>query len=156
MLQIVSGKSGNGKTHLVLKELLTPRFLDYKEIYVLSPNISTKEYQFLKHGFEHKINKAILLEIFPNLNKFRLNQISEVLEIVAQNISPELKQNNIKSVFTSKKKELPTIKEMNPDLPILFIFDDLAGDREFQDLIRNFYSKGRPNNCVYLYYSIIF
>ena len=39
MLQIVSGKSGGGKTHLVSKELLSPGFLDYKEIYVLSPNI---------------------------------------------------------------------------------------------------------------------
>ena len=98
------------KTHLVLKEILTPGFLDYKEIYVLSPNINTKEYQFLKHGFEHNINKEILLEFFPNLNKFRLNQIPEVLEIIAQNLPPELKQNNIKSVFTSKKEELPTIK----------------------------------------------
>ncbi len=64
MLQIVSGKSGSGKTHLVLKELLTPGFLDYKELYVLSPNINTKEYQFLKHGFKHNLNKEILLEVF--------------------------------------------------------------------------------------------
>ena len=71
MLQIVSGRSGCGKTHLVLKELLTPRFLDYKEIYILPPNINTKEYQFLKLGFEHNISKEILLEIFPNLSKFR-------------------------------------------------------------------------------------
>ena len=27
---------------------------------------------------------------------------------------------------------------MDPDLPKLFIFDDLAGDREFQDIICNF------------------
>ena len=53
--------------------------------------INTKEYQFLKHGFEHNINKEILLEIFLNLNKFRLNQIPEVLEIIAQNLTAELK-----------------------------------------------------------------
>ena len=40
---------------------------------------------------------------------------------------------------------------MNPDLPKLFIFDDLAGDREFHNIIRNFYSKGRPNNCMCIY-----
>ena len=40
---------------------------------------------------------------------------------------------------------------MNPDLPKLFIFDDLAGDREFQDTIRNFCSTGRPNNCMCIY-----
>ena len=74
-----------------------------------------------------------------------------MLEIIAQNISPELKQNNIKSVFTSKKEELPMIKEMNPDLPKLFIFDDLASNREFQDIIRNFYSKRRPNNCMCIF-----
>ena len=71
--------------------------------------------------------------------------------MVVKNLTPELKQNNITSVFTSKKEELPTIREMNPDLPKLFIFDDLAGDREFQDIIRNFYSKGRPNNCMCIY-----
>ena len=70
-----------------MKELLTPGFLDYKEIYVLSHNINTKEYQFLKHGFEHNINKEILLEIFPNLNKFRLSQIPEMLETIAQNLT---------------------------------------------------------------------
>ena len=80
-----------------------------------------KNINFLKHGFEHNINIEILLEFFQNLNKFRLNQIPEVLEKIAQNLPPELKQNNIKSVFTSKKEELPTIKEMNPDLPKLFI-----------------------------------
>ena len=42
--KLFSGKSGSGKTHLVMKELLTPGFLDYKEIYVLYPNINTKEY----------------------------------------------------------------------------------------------------------------
>ena len=81
-----------------MKELLTPGFLDYKEIYVLSPNINTKEYQFLKHGFKHNTNKEILLEIFTNLNKFRLNQIPEVLETIAQNLSLELKQNNNKQI----------------------------------------------------------
>ena len=74
-----------------------------------------------------------------------------MLETIAQSLTPELKQNNIRSVFTSKKEELSTIREMNPDLPKLFIFDDLAGDREFQDIIGNFYSKGRPNNCMYSY-----
>ena len=151
MLQIISGKSGSGKTHLVLRELSTPGFLDYKELYVLSPNNNTKEYQFFKHGFEHNLNKEILLEVFPVLNKFRLNQIGEMISTIADDLSPELKQNNIKTVFTSKKEDLPTIREMNPDLSKLFLFNDLAGDREFQDIIRNFYSKGRPNNCMCIY-----
>ena len=33
-LQIISGKSGSGKTHIVLLELLTPDFLDHEEFYV--------------------------------------------------------------------------------------------------------------------------
>ena len=74
-----------------------------------------------------------------------------MISTIANYLSPELKQNNIKTVFTSKKEELPTIEEMNPDLPKLFIFDDLAGDKEFRDIIRNFYSKGRPNNCMCIY-----
>ena len=73
------------------------------------------------------------------------------MKVIGDNINPDLKQNDIKTVFTSKKEDLPAIKEMNPDLPKLFIIDDLSGDREFQEIIRNFYSKGRSNNCMCIY-----
>ena len=56
-LQIISGKSGSGKTHMLLLELLTPNFLDYEELYVLSPDIHQKEYQFLKKDLENILIK---------------------------------------------------------------------------------------------------
>ena len=150
-LQIISGKSGSGKTHILLLELLTPDFLDYEELYVLSPNIHQKEYQFLKIGFENYIDKLVLLNFFPRLNKFRINQLDEVFEIIDNNLTSNLKQNNIRTVFTSKKEDLPTIQEMNGDTKKLFVFDDLSGDKEFRENIRRFFSKGRPNNCQAIY-----
>ena len=60
-LQIISGKSGSGKTYILIQELLTPDFLDYEELYVLSPYINKKEYQFLKLSFERNIDKSVLL-----------------------------------------------------------------------------------------------
>ena len=141
MLQIVSGKSGSGKTYLVMKELLAPGFLDDKELYVLSPNINTKEYQFLKHGFEYNINKEVLLEFFPQLKIFRLNRLEDSMKVIGDNTNPSLKQNDIKNCIYFKERRFPIIKEMNADLPKLFIFDDLSGDREFQETIRNFYCK---------------
>ena len=150
-LQIISGKSGSGKTHLLLNQLLTPNFLDYEELYVLSPNIQQKEYQFLKLGFERNIDKSVLLEFFPRLNKFRTDQLREVLDLIIDNLSHDLKQNNIKTLFTSKKEELPLIKEMNENTKKLFVFDDISGDKEFTEITRNFYSKGRPNNCQSIY-----
>ena len=150
-LQIISGKSGSGKTHILIQELLTPDFLDYEELYVLSPNIHQKEYQFLKLGFEMNIDKSVLLEFFPRLNKFRINQLEEVFKIICENLSSDLKQNNVNATFTSKKEDLPTIKEMNSDIKKLFIFDDIAGDVEFREITRQFFSKGRPNNCQAIY-----
>ena len=109
-LQIISGKLGSGKTHILIQELLTPDFLDYEELYILSPNIHQKEYQFLKLGFEMNIDKSVLLEFFPRLNKFRINQLEEVFKIICDNLSSDLKQNNINATFTSKKEDLPTIR----------------------------------------------
>ena len=150
-LQIISGRTGSGKTHMLLLELLTPNFLDYEELYVLSPNIHQKEYQFLKIGFENHFDKLVLLNFFPRLNKFRINQLDEVFEIIDNNLTSNLKQNNIRTVFTSKKEDLPIIKEMNGDTKKLFVFDDLSRDKEFREIICTFFSKGRPNNCQAIY-----
>ena len=93
----------------------------------------------------------MLLEFFPKVNKFRTNQLEGALELVCDNLSSDLKQNNIKAIFTSKKEDLPTIGEMNSDIKKLFIFDDIAGDVEFCEITRQFFSKGRPNNCQSIY-----
>ena len=103
-LQIISGKSGSGKTHLLLKQLLTPEFLDYEELYILSPNIQQKEYQFINLGFENKLSKQILLDLFPRLEKFRLDQLEDLFKIVCDKVDYEDKQNDIKVFITSKKK----------------------------------------------------
>ena len=88
--------------------------------------IHQKEYQFLKRSFEKHIDKKPLLEFFPRLNKFRKDQLDEVFEITYGNLMSDLKQNNIRTVFTSKKEDLPTIKEMNNDVKKnFFVFDDL-------------------------------
>ena len=83
-----------------------------------------KNDQFLKLGFERNIDKSVLLEFFPRLNKFRINQLEEVLKLISNNLSPDLKQNNIKANFTSKKEDLPTIGEMNSGTKQLFMFDN--------------------------------
>ena len=151
-LQIISGSTGKGKTYILIQELLTPDFLDYEELYVLSPNINQKEYQFLKLGFERNFDKSVLLDFFPRLNKFRTNQLEEVLNIISDNLSDDLKQNTIKAIFTSKKEDLPTITEIDSDvIKKLFVFDDISGDKEFFEITRRFFSKGRPNNCQAIY-----
>ena len=40
---------------------------------------------------------------------------------------------------------------MNSDIKKLFVFDDVAGDKEYSNLIKSFFSKGRPNNCQSIY-----
>jgi hypothetical protein len=148
-LQIISGKTGSGKTFLLLQQLLTPGFLDYEQLYVLSPNINQKEYIFLKLGFEHNLPKDIMLELFPKINKFRVEQLPEVIQLVSQANFDN--PTNIRTVFTNNKADLPLISEMDANTKKMFVFDDLAGDKEFENIIKNFFSKGRPNNCQSIY-----
>ena len=62
MFEIIVGKIGSGKTYLAFQQILKPDFIDYKELYFISPELSKKENIFLKMGFENKFKKDILFE----------------------------------------------------------------------------------------------
>ena len=112
-LQIISGKTGSGKTYLLFQQLLTPNFLDYDELYVLSPNINVKEYQFLKLGFQHNLSKSAMLHLFSILDKFRTKDLNDIIEYYKHELPEHETNNYIKALFTNKQNDLPTISEMD-------------------------------------------
>lgn len=143
-IQIICGKTGSGKTYLLLKELCTPKYLDIEELYILSPNIQQKEYQFVKLGFQNNLSKQTMLNFSPCLDKFRTDQLKEVVELIKENDPCE--KSNIKIMLTKKKEELPLIGESNANTKKALVMDDLVGEKEFIDLMKRFCSKGRPSN----------
>ena len=61
---IIVGKSGCGKTTLLLNLLLRPGWLDYNNLSVFGKCLFQPEYQILKKAFEENLPKECILKLF--------------------------------------------------------------------------------------------
>ena len=65
---VIVGKSGYGKTMLLLNLLLTPDYLDYDHLYVFGKSLFQTEYKIIKKAFEVGLPKECVMNVF-NLNE---------------------------------------------------------------------------------------
>ena len=57
---LIVGKSGCGKTTILLNLLLRPKWLDYDNLCVFGKNLFQPEYQILKTAFEENLPKECI------------------------------------------------------------------------------------------------
>src|ERR1043165_4197586 len=63
---LIVGKSGCGKTTLLLNLLLRPGWLDYDNLQVFGRSLFQSEYKILKKAFEEKLPKEAIVRLFDN------------------------------------------------------------------------------------------
>ena len=61
---LIVGKSGCGKTTLLLNLLLRPGWLDYDNLCVFGKSLFQTEYRILKKAFEENLPKGYILRLF--------------------------------------------------------------------------------------------
>ena len=63
------GKSGCGKTTLLINLLLRPGWLDYNNINIFSNSLFQPEYHILQKICEEKLHKEVIIRLLENQNQ---------------------------------------------------------------------------------------
>ena len=78
---IIVGKSGCGKTTLLLNLLLRPGWLDYDNLFVFGKSLFQPEYKILKTAFEENLPKEYILRLFNMRDEIQNSQIPPTLVV---------------------------------------------------------------------------
>ena len=75
---LIIGKSGCGKTTLLINLLLRSSWLDYNNINIFGKSLFQPEYYILKKAFEEKLPKEVIIRLFENKNEIMNLSISPI------------------------------------------------------------------------------
>ena len=140
---LIVGRSNSGKTVLLLNLLLRDGWLDYNNLLVFGNSLHQEEYQILRKGFDMKLGKEQVLNLFKNQGLMApLEAIKNYRGYVAGGITAK---------FYENCEEIPDPKSLDPKLKNLIILDDCYLGK--QSKAGAYYTRGRHANCDSLYIS---
>ena len=148
---LIVGKSGCGKTTLMMNLLLNKGWLDYDNLLVFGKSLFQPEYKMLKECLQRNIDKADIMKVFQSQNVFE-GKISatEILDEYAKMRVKPKKKKKIDCAFFESADDVPDPRELDSERKNLIIFDDLQLER--QNKCESYYVRGRHSNvdCFYL------
>jgi len=145
---LIVGKSGCGKTTLLLNFLLSPGWLDYNNLMVFGKSLFQPQYQILKKALEEPTEA--ILRFFNNQDEImQRNYVSpiQLLELIAKT---QTDKSDIECKFYESPSDVLDPKELSSDKKNLMVFDDLLLER--QNKCEAYYTRDRHSNvdCFYL------
>ena len=168
---LLIGKSGCGKTTVLMNLLLQPDWLDYNNLKIFGKSLFQPEYKIIKHAFEQRLPKEVIIRLFENRNEIMgegidpiklLNELRQERGLVSGERSDtgrappdklaryERRQGDMKCEFFESADDVPDPANLNKTDKNLMIFDDLQLER--QNKCEAYYIRGRHSNvdCFYL------
>lgn len=146
---LLIGKSGCGKTTLLLNLLLRPGWLDYNNLQVFGKSLFQPEYKIIKKAFEEKLSKEAIIRLFDNQDEIMALNVSPAC-IVEEMAKTSDKPADIECKFFETSDDVPDPRDLKSTNKNLMIFDDLQLEK--QNKCETYYIRGRHSNvdCFYL------
>ena len=147
---MIVGKSGCGKTTLLLNLLLRLGWLDYNKLFVFGKSLFQPEYKILKKAFEAKLSKEAIIRLFDNqaeIMKLNASPLA-IVEEMAKNI--DTTKSDLACSFYESAEDVPDPSDISSENKNLMSFDDLLLEK--QNKCESYYIRGRHSNidCFYL------
>ena len=150
---VIIGKSGCGKTTLLLNLLLRPGWLDYNKLAVFGKSLFQPEYRILKKAFEEKLPKELIMRLFEMRDEVIKLDISP--SALVEEWAKEVKdKSDIECSFYESAEDVPDPRDLSAENKNLMIFDDLL--HENQNKCESFISEeGIATLIVFTFLKII-
>ena len=126
---LIIGKSGCGKTTLLINLLLRPGWLDYNNINIVGKSLFQPEYHILKKSFEEKLPKEVIIRLFENekeISDLGISPISIVVEM-AKDIRDK---SDVECKFFESAEDVPDPRELSSQKKNLMVFYDLLLEKK--------------------------
>src|SRR5277367_2886094 len=147
---LLIGSSGSGKSTLLLQVIITPDFLDFNSLTIVTPTKDQPIFQFIKHGFENKLSKEVLSGILLSQTSFQDSLIPDICRSVAEVFPPSTSPIAVKII--DNMDEIPHPDDLPKDKKHLVVFDDII-TLPNQSAVESYFVFGRHNNINVIYLS---
>jgi len=136
---LICGRSNAGKSILLFNLLLKDGWLDYNHLFVFGNSLFQSEYELIKKGYEHKLRKSDILNLFQkDQNKTDLVEGFK-----------GVRDGDTTVEFFDTCEEIPDPKSLDKNLKNLLILDDCYLGK--QNTPRSYFSRGKHSNCDVIY-----
>ena len=121
---LIIGKSGCGKTTLLINLLLRPGWLDYNNINIFGKSLYQAEYHILKKAFEENLPKVVIITLFDNQSEITDLGISpiSIIEEIAKDIRDK---SDVECKFYKSAEDVPDPRKLSSEKKNQIVFDDL-------------------------------
>jgi len=146
---LIVGKSGCGKTTLLLNLLLRPGWLDFNNLQVFGKSLFQPEYKILKKAFEEKLPKEAIIGLFGCQDEIMRLNLSPT-SVVDEMAKDSKNASDMDCKFFETSDDVPDPRDLDSEKKNLMIFDDLQLEK--QNKCETYYIRGRHSNvdCFYL------